>query len=55
VAYDRRFVVLFSEHRADEADDGVGDCPTVCVTGRDPRVRDRVSRAGEDHDRDHFF
>ena len=31
------------------------DCPTVCVTGRDPRVRDRVSRAGEDHDHDHFF
>jgi hypothetical protein len=33
----------------------VGDCPTVCVSGRDPRVRDRVSRAGEDHDRDHIF
>ena len=31
------------------------DCPTVCVTGRDLRVRDRVSRAGEDHDRDHNF
>ena len=31
------------------------DCPTVCVTGRDLRVRDWVSRAGEDHDRDHNF
>jgi hypothetical protein len=31
------------------------DCPTVCVTGRDLRVRDRVSRAGQDHDRDHNF
>jgi hypothetical protein len=34
---------------------GREDCPTVCVTGRDPRVRDRASRAGEDHDRDHNF
>jgi hypothetical protein len=40
---------------ADAASTQDGDCPTVCVTGRDPRVRDRVSRAGEDHDRDHYF
>ena len=26
------------------------DCPAECVTGRDPRVRDCVWRAGEDHD-----
>jgi hypothetical protein len=32
-----------------------GDCPTTCVTGRDLRVRDPVSRAREDHDRDHYF
>jgi hypothetical protein len=31
------------------------DCPTVCATGRDPSVRDRVSRAGEDHDDDQNF
>jgi transposase InsO family protein len=32
------------------ADPLAGECPTECVTGRDLRVRDRASRAGEDHD-----
>jgi uncharacterized membrane protein len=34
-------------------DGRAGACPTACVTGRDPRVRDPVSWARKDHDHDY--
>jgi hypothetical protein len=58
-----RLTVLLPHDRTDRSTDaerhrGVEgcprrDCPTACVTGRDPGVRDPVSRAGKDHDRDY--